>query len=134
MTSPQQAASAAFEERMARYLRESGETGAERLRVKHPDRGDIGHVPGWTIEIKGIAPGNGSRCGECGQARGRFDMAAAVDQMLAAQKVNEDPFALLIRQRKRAPDRRQYAIMELGQAVRAIPWLRHYADSDGQAV
>lgn len=54
MSDARGAAAARWEEDAARYLRDGGLAGAERQRVKHPDRGDIGGVPDWTIECKGL--------------------------------------------------------------------------------
>jgi hypothetical protein len=111
MTSPSQRAGSRWEEDCARYLREEGgQHGAERIRVKHPDRGDIGGVTEWTIECKGIAPGSG----------GRFDMAAAMNQLAAAQKTTGTQWGVMIRKRKQAGPERAYAVMELRQFVRLM--------------
>ena len=129
---PQQA-STKFEERAARILREYGLVSAERLTVKHPDRGDIGHVPGWTTEVKSIAPGNGHRCPACHQPEGRFDMAAALDQAERARLRNGHRHAMVFRQRRNAPDGRQIVLMEAAQLLPLIVQLQKLAEGESHA-
>lgn len=56
MPNRQQRAGGDWEEACARAARDAGFARAERTRVKHPDRGDVGHVDGWTIECKSPGP------------------------------------------------------------------------------
>ena len=96
----------AFEERIARALREDyGFPGAETIRVKHPDRGDIGGILDWTIECKGIAYGHEGA---------RFDLSEASNQAMRARITNWSPYAMVIRQRKNHVTGRALCIVELG--------------------
>jgi hypothetical protein len=109
--------SAKFEERIADEFRRGGFPGAERMRVKHPDRGDLLGIPDWTIECKSVAPRQGRTCESCKQPVGRFNMAAAMDQAAAARATNASPYSAVIRQRKNAPTGRTYVIVELSQFI-----------------
>lgn len=142
MTSPVQAAAARWEEDAARYLRDHGFP-AERQRVKHPDRGDVGGVPDWTLECKGLDKMARRKAGpsfdayiqarknvisdgweledyfmagfEAGRlSEPRFDMARAMDQAMRARAVNGHPYAAVIRKRSGMPAARAYVIVELG--------------------
>ena len=90
------------EETVARGLRERGFPGAERMRVKHPDRGDIGGLLDWTIEIKNI---------------GREDLAASMDQLRRAQSTAGTPWGVLVKQRRNHGVGRWYWVMEFDQGA-----------------
>ncbi len=97
--------------------------------MKHPDRGDIGGVPYFTVECKGIAPGHGGKCPACGQSTGRFDMAAALDQAEKARAFNGTPYAMVVRQRKQAALDRLPCIVEFAQ----LAALMHEAEGNANA-
>lgn len=141
MPNRNQRAGADWEEAAARDARQvGGFKDAERTRVKHPDRGDIGHVPRWTIECKspgpavtrtpeaawrsltpaavgGMSPSDlflrGFLAGQ--KATTRFDIAGAMDQLGKAQAETGDPYGVVLRKRPRAVSARGYAIMEMSQ-------------------
>jgi hypothetical protein len=140
MPNRNQRAGSDWEEASARAARDAGFKDAERTRVKHPDRGDIGHVPAWTIECKspgpavtrtpeaawsalkpaaaaGMSPADlflqGFMAGQ--KATTRFDIAGAMDQLSAARAHTGDPFGVVLRKRPRAVPARGYAIMEMSQ-------------------
>jgi hypothetical protein len=110
MPTPDQRAGKDWELALARYLRENGHPGAEVAdttsyrRAGQPDLGDIDGLPDWTLDAK--SPGT--------QA-GRFDMAAAMDQVLRARARRGTPYAAVVRKRKMHPAARAFVIMELGQ-------------------
>jgi hypothetical protein len=108
---------AKFEERIALEFRTAGFRGAERIRVKHPDRGDLGGLTDWTIECKSVAPRQGKTCETCRQPIGRFNLAAAMDQAAAARAITGTPYSAVVRQRKNAATARTYVIVELGQFI-----------------
>jgi hypothetical protein len=140
MPNRQQRAGTDWEETCAADARAAGFPKAERIRVKHPDRGDIGHVPAWTLECKSPGPPTvhthdtawqafrpklaaGATLADAflagylaGQKHGvRFDLAAAMDQAGKAQAQNGTPYAAVLRKRPRAVSARGYAIMEASQ-------------------
>jgi hypothetical protein len=100
MTSPNQVKGARAEETVARFLREHGFPGAERIRVKHPDRGDIGGLTDWTIEVKNI---------------GKLTPAAGMDQVCRSRMVTGTPWGLLVMQRRNYGVARWFAVTEFGQ-------------------
>jgi hypothetical protein len=102
MTSPNQVKGARAEETVARFLREHGFPSAERIRVKHPDRGDIGGLTDWTIEVKNI---------------GKLTLANAVDQMCRARVTTATPWGVAVLQRRNHSAGRWFAVAELGQWV-----------------
>ena len=100
MSSPNQVKGARWEETTARFLREHGFPGAERIRVKHPDRGDIGGLTEWTVECKTI---------------GKLTLAAAMDQAAQARIVAGTPWSVLVVQRRNCAAARAFAVVELAQ-------------------
>jgi hypothetical protein len=56
MPNPNQRAGRLWEEDVSRFLREHGHPAADTIRIRHPDRGDIGGVEDWTLECKAIGP------------------------------------------------------------------------------
>lgn len=126
MTSALQQAGSEFETRLEAEFLRHGFTDARRIRVKHPDRGDIGGVPGWTVEAKGIAYRKGGSCPECNRSLDRFDMNLSVDQAMRARMTTGDEYALVVRQRKNHPLSRAYAILELGLM---LPIMRRLEES-----
>lgn len=144
MPNPNQRAGREWEESCARLLRETaGFTDAERTVVRHPDRGDIGGVPDWTLECKGVGPrpgvpttvqgafgawapdgsGAGPRVAfaagwRAAQAAApRFDMAAALDQLSKAQATNGTPYGAVIRKRRNHGPDRGFMIVEFGMGA-----------------
>jgi hypothetical protein len=142
MPNRNQRAGGDWEETCARDARESGGfLHAERTRVKHPDRGDIGHVDGWTIECKSPGPPAihtpDAAWGKWARAHGiavsttadaflagylagqkdtpRFDLAAAMDQVAKARAETGTPWGVVLRKRPRSVSARGYAIMEASQ-------------------
>jgi hypothetical protein len=87
---PNQRAGRLWEEDVSRFLREHGHPAADTIRIRHPDRGDIGGVDDWTLECKSIGPGSA----------GRFDMAAAVDQLGKARAQTGTPYGAVLRKRR----------------------------------
>jgi hypothetical protein len=106
MPSPNQAEGARWEETVARFLREQGFTGAERIRVKHPDRGDIGGLTDWVIECKNTNPKDG-----------RFTLSEAMDQAASARVTAGAPYAMVVKNRARANVARAFCVVELGLMV-----------------
>ena len=100
MSSPNQVKGARWEETTARFLREHGFPGAERIRVKHPDRGDVGGLTDWTIECKNI---------------GKLLLSEAMDQAARARVVNGTPWSVCFVQRRNHPAGRAFAVVELAQ-------------------
>jgi hypothetical protein len=141
MPNPNRRAGTAWEEDAARDARTvGGFREAERAVVKHPDRGDIRGVPGWTLECKspgphvshtpeaewrklrpdavaGMSPSDlflrGFLAGQ--KATTRFDIAGAMDQLAKAQAETGTPYGAVLRKRPRAASARGYAIMEMSQ-------------------
>lgn len=144
MPNPNQRAGREWEEAIARLLRETaGFTDAERTVVRHPDRGDVGGVPEWTLECKAIGPRPGvpttaaaafraykpSQAGPVAEkaflagwaaaqaASPRFDMAAAMDQLSKAQATNGTPYGAVIRKRRAHTPDRGFMIIEFGMGA-----------------
>jgi hypothetical protein len=113
MTSTNQAKGARAETTVAAALRSYGFLGAERARVKHPDRGDISGLTEWTVEVKNI---------------GREVLAESMDQLRMAQLLNAGtPWGVLVKQRRNYPVARWFAVMEFDQ------WARMAASLDRQS-
>ncbi len=91
-----------------RYLLRQGFTGAERLAVKHPDRGDIGGLLEWTIECKAMT---------------RDTLAESVDQVRRAQVTTSTPWCVVLKKRKQHQVERGFAVMEIGQWSRVAALL-----------
>jgi hypothetical protein len=104
MPNANQRAGRAWEEDTARYLREHGHPAADTIRIRHPDRGDIGGVAEWTLECKSIGPGSA----------GRFDMAEAVDQLGKARACNGTPYGAVLRKRRGKGVAEGFAILPIG--------------------
>ena len=143
MPNPNQRAGRDWEEAVARYLRDNGFPAADTIRVRHPDRGDIGGVPDWTLECKAIGPRNGapttapeaarehSRPGDSPEvyraflagwaaaqaAAPRFDMAAAMDQLGKARAQAATPYGAVIRKRRAHGVDRGFMIVEFAPGV-----------------
>jgi len=106
MPGPEQTGGARWETDCERYLNQHGFPGCQRERIRHPDRGDLGGLAGWTIECKGIAVGSQG---------GAFRIAPAIDQALKARAARGTPWAVVLRKRKYRPPEEGFAIMPLGQ-------------------
>ena len=146
MPNPNQRAGRDWEETVARYLRDNGFPAADTIRVRHPDRGDIGGVPDWTLECKAIGPRNGApttvqaafaqlypgalattpdtprRAFAAGWAAAqaaapRFDMAAAMDQLGKARAQAATPYGAVIRKRRAHGVDRGFMIVEFAPGV-----------------
>jgi hypothetical protein len=104
MPNANQRAGRAWEEDAARYLREHGHPGADTIRIRHPDRGDIGGVEDWTLECKGLGPGSA----------GTFDMPAALDQLGKARAQTGTPYGAVLRKRRGKGVSEGFAIMPIG--------------------
>lgn len=143
MANPNQRAGREWEEDTARLLRDSGFPDADRIVVRHPDRGDIGGVPDWTIECKSIGPrpgvpttavrafgawapdgsGAGPRVAfnagwKAAQAASpRFDMSAAMDQLSKSQAANGTPYACVVRKRRGSGAERGFMIVEFAMGA-----------------
>jgi hypothetical protein len=150
MPNPNQRAGRAWEEDTARYLREHGHPAADTIRIRHPDRGDIGGVEDWTLECKSIGPRatgqgdeafrawsirQGTRAPVRGQLAaeaflagfvagqkdaGRFDMAAAVDQLGKARAQTGTPYGAVLRKRRGHGPGDGFAIIPVSMLVGII--------------
>jgi hypothetical protein len=139
MPNANQRAGRAWEEDAARFLREHGHPAADTIRIRHPDRGDIGGVAEWTLECKSIGPGDVRARGEIAAAAaaayrhrhpvdaflagfvaggkyapGRFDMAEAVDQLGKARACNGTPYGAVLRKRRGKGVAEGFAILPIG--------------------
>jgi hypothetical protein len=133
-----------WEDECARLGRSAGFLECDRENVRHPDRGDLRGVPGWTLECKSLAravthtpaeawarlgpparlalardpaPADAFKLGYAmGQKEGlRWDMAAAVDQLAKAQATRGTAYGAVLRKRPRVAPGRGFAIMPLDQ-------------------
>jgi hypothetical protein len=145
MPNPNQRAGRAWEEDAARFLREHGHPAADTIRIRHPDRGDIGGVEDWTLECKAPGPGDAAARGEVaakGAAAyrhrdpveaflagfvvgskhppGRFDMAAALDQLGKARAAAGTPYGAVLRKRRGHGPGDGFAIMPVSMLVGII--------------
>jgi hypothetical protein len=143
MPNPNQRAGREWEESCARLFREGGFPDTERIVVRHPDRGDLGGVPDWTLECKSLGPRHGvpqtlqaalsdyTRAGgiptpggaftagwKAAQAASpRFDMAAAMDQLAKSRATNGTPYGALLRKRRGFGPERGFMIVELSMGA-----------------
>jgi hypothetical protein len=141
MTSTNLRAGRDWEDECARLGRNAGFVECDRENVRHPDRGDLRGVPGWTLECKSLAravthtpaeafrrygmdlPYRSEAAREifeagyrAGQKEGlRWDMAAAVDQLAKAQATRGTAYGAVLRKRPRVAPGRGFAIMPLDQ-------------------
>jgi len=142
MTSTNLRAGRDWEDECARLGRSAGFVECDRENVRHPDRGDLRGVPGWTLECKSLARAvthtpaeawarwirsappadqlNGTGAFAAGYAMGqkeglRWDMAAAVDQLAKAQATRGTAYGAVLRKRPRVAPGRGFAIMPLDQ-------------------
>lgn len=109
MPNPNQRAGRAWEEDAARYLRDHGHPAADTIRIRHPDRGDIGGVPEWTIECKAPGPNTG--------AVHRVTLAGWMDQLGKARAQAGTPYGAVLFKRARAGTDRAYMIVEFGMGA-----------------
>jgi hypothetical protein len=100
MVNANQAKGARAEATVEAGLLRAGHPKAERIRVKHPDRGDIGGIGGWTIEVKNIS---------------RIELAAVMDQLRRAQLTTGSPWGAAVIQRRNHGVGRWYWVMEFEQ-------------------
>ena len=100
MPNSNQRAGSNWEVEAAEYLRDQGLKTIERIRIKHPDRGDLGGMTDWTIECKAIS---------------KLTLAEGMDQLGRAKMVNGTPWGVLLVKRRRCAAGRAFAVVELAQ-------------------